>query len=111
MVKFLLSEIGVDLCHCRFVGFLSLLFKIINNFHYHFGSIIPALAIPQRNTRQIANQNDRCFMVGRCLTEQFSRTFVLYSVRVWNYLPNEIVSSSNIDIFKSKLNKFSIQNL
>ena len=43
--------------------------------------------------------------------EQFSRTFVPYSVRVWNSLPNEIVNASDIDIFKSKLNKFHIQNL
>ena len=72
---------------------------------------IPAHAIPQRNTRQIVNQNDRCFVVGRCSTEQFSHSFVPYSVHVWNSLPNEIVNASNIDIFKSKLNKFFIQSL
>ena len=65
---------------------------------------IPTFAIPQRNTRQTVNQNDRCFVVSRYSTEQFSRTIVPFSVRVWNSLPNEIANSSNIDIFKSRLN-------
>ena len=90
-----------------FITFL----KIIDNFHHLFGSRIPALDIPQRNTRQTVNQNDKCFVVGRCSTEQFSHKFVPYSVRVWNSLPNEIVNASNIDIFKLKSNKFLIQNL
>ena len=44
-------------------------------------------------------------------TEQYSRTFVPYSVPEWNSLPKEIVNASNIDIFKLKLNKVFIQNL
>ena len=45
----------------------------------------------------------------RCLTELFSRRLVPYSVREWNLLPNDIDTASNIDTFKSKMNKF-IQN-
>ena len=85
-------------------------FLITNNVHHPFHSGIPALAISQRNTRQTVNQNDHCFVVSRCSTEQFSRTFVPYSVRVWNSLPNDVVNSSSIDIFKSKTNKFFIQD-
>ena len=58
MVKFLLPKI---------VTLLGL---------YHFLKIIP-----QRNTRLTVNQND-CFHVDRCSTEQFSLIFVPYSVRV-----------------------------
>ena len=46
----------------------------------------------QRKTRQTFNQNDHCFVVGRCSTEQFYRTIVPYSVRVWNSLPNKVVN-------------------
>ena len=70
-----------------------------------FESRIPVIAINQRNARLTANQNDSCFV------EQFSHAFVPYFVLVWNSLPNEVMNSSNIDIFKSKLNKFFIQNL
>ena len=76
-----------------------------------FESRIPVIAINQRNARLTANQNDSCFVVGRCSTEQFSHAFVPSFVLVWNSLPNEVMNSSNIDIFKSKLNKFFIQNL
>ena len=98
MVKFLLPEIRVDLCHRHRVGSLSLF--IVNNVLHPFHSRIPAFAIPQRNTRQTVNQNGHCFVVGRCSTEQFPRTFAPYSVRVWNSLPNDVVNSSSIDIFE-----------
>ena len=80
---------------------LSLFFKIINNVHHPFYSKIPAHAVPQRNTKQAVNKNDRRFVLNRCLTEQFSRTFVPYSIREWNLLPNDIVAASNVDNFKS----------
>ena len=48
------------------------------------------------------------YVTTMCSTEQFYRTFVPYSVRVWNYLPNEIVNASNIDIFR--LIEIFIQN-
>ena len=100
MVRFILPDLKMDLRHRHHVGSLSLFFKIINNIHHHFFSKIPAHAVPQRNTRQAVNQNDRCFVMNRCLTEQFSRTFVPYSVREWNLLPNDVVTASNIDTFK-----------
>ena len=82
MVKFLLPEIRVDFFLVVVLLVLYHFFKkIVNNVQHPFHSIIPIPDIHQC-TRQTVYQNDHCFVVGRCSTEQFSRIFVPYSVRV-----------------------------
>ena len=66
------------------------------------------LAHPQRITRQALTQNSQCLVVERCLTHQFSRTFVPSSVHLWNSLPDDVVVASSVDVFKYRLNKYLI---
>ena len=72
-------------------------------FTHSFHSKFLGRVYPQRNTRQVVNQNNFCFVLNRCLTEQFS--LVPYSVCQWNLLPNDIVDTS-----KWKINRYLIQH-
>ena len=105
MIRFLLPDININLDHRRSVGSLSLFFKIVQNQSHPLHSRLPLLFNPIRNTRRTVNLNTLSFTPIRCSTEQFSRSFFPSCVKIWNSLSDDIVHSSNVQIFKSSFNR------
>ena len=97
MNEFLLPEIRVDFLHRHLVGSLSLFFKSF--------IIFTTLAISQHNIRQTVNQNYYCFVVGRCLTEQFF-SHLFHILYMWG-----ILFQMKLYWHSSKIKNFFILNL
>ena len=105
-IRFLLPDLRLDLRHRRVVGALAHLFKIANNTDHPLHSLLPDPLICSRITRYSGSLNDRSFVARRFMTSQYSRTFFLATIERWNSLPNEVVHSSNCEIFKKRVNSF-----
>ena len=109
-VKFLLSDLDLDIGHRRLVGSLTMLYKIVNDSMNPLHKFLPNFAQPLRVTRGTATMNSMAFEIPRCSTVQFSRCFFPAVCRVWNSLPTEIVSSPTVDSFKKSVNVYLLQN-
>ena len=109
-VKFLLSDLDLDIGHRRDVGALCILFKIVNDVHHPLHKFLPRFYQPARVTRYSETQNSMAFEIGRHSTSQFSRCFLPRICRLWNTLPTEIVTSATLDKFKRLTNVFLLQN-
>ena len=99
---------GVQLCCLdlrRRVGCLSLLYRIFNsNCHPLKQFLLPHVAT--RATRSgLASHNNR-LVVPRCKTVQFSRSFVPFSVQLWNNLPADVFECCSLSGFKARVNSF-----
>ena len=105
-IKFLLPSLNTNLRHRRLVGSLSYLFKIFSNGAHPLRTFLPDMHRSTRLTRGSRAMNGAAFSVVRCRTTQFSRCFVPDTCRVWNSLPDDIVHSSDIGAFKSRVNRF-----
>lgn len=103
-IKFILPALSLDLHHRRRVGGLSLLFKIINNTQHPLHSVLPEPFIPIRATRFTRSLNGLAMTPINVSTSQFSRCFIPSLIAVWNHLPNEVVQSTHISAFKSRVN-------
>ena len=58
----------------------------------------------RRHTFYLKGSNDARTTIRR-------NFFSFRSINTWNKLPNHIVSSPNLSIFKSRINKFSLSNI
>ena len=105
-IKFILPDFSLDLDHRRLVGSISVFFKILNNSRHPLHSALPASFTPTRLTRYTESLNSRALNFVDTRTNQFSRCFMPSMVRLWNGLPDNIVNSGDLTIFKSRVNKF-----
>ena len=110
MIRFILPDVELDLDHRRKVGCLSLFYKIFNSPDHPLFGALPNRLVPTRVTRGSEQLNSCAILPFRCCTSQFSRCFLPSMVKVWNILPNDIVLSDNVNVFKSRLNKFLISS-
>ena len=109
-VKFLLTDLDLDIGHRRDIGALSILYKIVNDSSHPLHKFLPNFHQPARATRMAVAQNSMAFEVGRCATNQFSRCFFNVICRLWNKLPTEIVISPTLNDFKRLANRFLLHN-
>ena len=105
-VKFLLPSLRINLAHRRLIGSLSYLFKLYSNDGHPLRALLPDLHQPTRLTRGTQAMNGAAFSVVRCRTTQFSRTFIPYTCRRWNSLPDDVIGAGDADSFKSRANIF-----
>ena len=47
--------------------------------------------------------NDRCFVVHPCRTEQIRNSFFCRTVVEWNHLDNNIVHSASVNLFRTAI--------
>ena len=104
--KSLVTELDISLQHRRLVSSLTFFFKILSNPSHPLYSEIPPLLQRLRSTRYSLSLNDLAREEPRCRTSQFSRCFLPSLISQWNRLPNEVVHSCSVDIFKTRVNRF-----
>ena len=109
-VKFLLSDLDLDIGHRRDVGALCLLYKILNNTDHPLHKFLPRSYQPARVTRYSETVNSMAFEIYRHSTSQFTRTFLPSVCRLWNTLPSDIVIAPTLDKFKSLVNSFLLHS-
>ena len=109
-IKFLLSDLDLDIGHRRDVGALCILYKILNNTGHPLHKFLPRFYQPARVTRYSESVNPMAFEICRHSTSQFIRTFLPSICRLWNTLPSEIVTAPTLDKFKRLANSFLLHS-
>ena len=99
-IRFILPNLSISLEKRKLVAGFSLLYKIYNNTRHAMNGSLPAPFVPGRFTRHTQAFNDYSFQHIRFNTNQFSRCFVPYYCKLWNNLPNDVVSCTDLDKFK-----------
>ena len=108
--RFLFSDSrNYDLDHRRMVSCLSVFHKLYFNWDLPLSSIIPdPLQLP-RTTRFAEHQHEYAGAIPRCRTSQFQRSFIPYTCKLWNYLPDEVMQAEP-QKFKKWCNAFLREN-
>ena len=92
----------------RIVGDISV-FNNMQQLHnrLHSGSFInfPPPADRPRNTRLAAGLHDRAVKVPASSTQKHLNSFICRTSRVWNGLPDSVVSAASSDGFRSSLHR------
>ena len=81
---------------------LILFYKIITN-----QIAIPIPHYLQTPLRYSRHQNSRSFIQVHSNTLAFQNSFFPWSVKLWNKLPEEIVNTSELDVFKTQVSKIA----
>jgi len=84
----------------RFRGDMMEVYKILHGFYDV--SVIPSLA---RNFDTRSRGNSLKLMVQRCNFDARKYSFCNRVVNVWNALPEHVVISSSLNVFKNNLDK------
>ena len=63
----------------------------------------------RRPTRGALAAHSRSFEMPRSRTVQFSRSFVLSCVRLWNGLHESVFAGEGLGAFKTSVNRFLLQ--
>ena len=71
--------------------------------------LIPAQHVLRRPRRGALAAHSRSFEMTRSRTEQFSRSFVLSCVRLWNGLHESVFAGEGVGAFKTSVNRFLLQ--
>ena len=65
---------------------------------------VPGQYVPARVTRGALVAHRYTYAPSRCRTLQYSRTFILFSVSLWNDLANPVFDGVGLAGFKSRAN-------
>ena len=95
-----------DLGHRRSVAALCMLYKIWDNSNHPLNAVLPPVTQPARFTRGTRAQHRYAFGHIRCRTEQSRRSFLPWTVFLWNGLPSSVFNDAGLSGFKSRVNKF-----
>jgi len=102
--KFLVGEaLSCDLGHRREVAALCMLFKIWKNPMHPLCGFLPQPYVPARVTRGALAKHSYAFEEVRARTGQFGRSFVPFSVSLWNCLNDSVFDGVGLDGFKSRV--------
>ena len=101
-----LVPVNIRLEHRRDIAALCILFRIFNNSEHPMHSRLPGPVDPVRRTRRAVQMNS-CALITPWsrYSSQYNRTFLPYTIEIWNFLPQEIVESRTIDRFKCSVNR------
>ena len=95
-----------DISHRRSVAVLCMLYKIrckCNPVHPLNGAL-PGPYVPARVTRGALVAHRYTYAKPRCRTLQYSRTFIPFSVSLWNDLASSVFDGVALAVFKSRAN-------
>ena len=93
-----------DISHRRSVAVLCMLYKIRCNPVHPINGTPPGPYVPARVTRGALVAHRYTYAPFRCRTLQYSRTFIPFSVSLWNDLANPIFDGVRLAGFKSRAN-------
>ena len=79
-----------DISHRRSVAVLCMLYKIRCNPVHPLNGALPVPYVPARVTRSALVAHRYTYASPRCRTLQYSRTFMPFSVSLWNDLANPV---------------------
>ena len=79
-----------DIAHHRSVAVLRMLYKIRCNPVHPLNGALPGPYVPVRVQRGALVAHRYTYAPPRCRTSQYSRTFILLSVSLWNDLANPV---------------------
>ena len=105
--KFLFPDNGnYDLEHRRKVSSLSLLHKIYNCIDHSLNSTLPTTVRINQDTRLSVSLHNHCLELAQTRTEQFSKSFIPKTIRLWNGLPSYVFDNPSANAFKSAVNRY-----
>ena len=87
-----------DISHRRSMTVLCMLYKIMCNAVHHLNGALPGPYVPARVAHRYT------YAPPRCRTLQYSRTFIPFSVSLWNDLTNPVFDGVGLAGFKSRAN-------
>ena len=90
---------------------LSVFFKIGSLVDHPVRGRFPTQYVLRRQTHGALAAHSRSFEMPRSRTVQFSRSFVLSCVRLWNGLHESVFAGEGIGAFKTSVNRFLLQGL
>ena len=100
------GSVSCDLWHRRKVASLSFFFKIDSLVDHPVHGLFPAQYVLRRPTRGALAAHSRSFEMPRSRTVQFSSSFVLSCVRLWNGLHESVFVGEGLGAFKTSVNRF-----
>ena len=103
------GSVSCDLWHRRKVASLSVFFKIDSLVDHPVRDLFPAQYVLRRPTRGALAAHSRYFEMPKSRTVQFSRSFVLSCVRLWNGLHESVFAGEGLCAFKTSVNRFLLQ--
>ena len=95
-----------DIAHRRTVAVLCMVCKIRCNPMHPLNGAILGPYVPVWVTRGVLVVNRYTYAPPRCRTLQYSRTFIPFSVSLWNDLANPVFDGVGLAGFKSRANAF-----
>ena len=93
-----------EISHRRSVAVLCMLYKIRCNPVNPLNGALPGPYVPVRVTRGALVAHRYTYAPPRCRTLQYSRTFIPFSVSLWNDLANPVFDGVGLACFKSRAN-------
>ena len=81
-----------------------MLYKIRCNSVHPFNGALPGPYVPARVTRGALVAHGYTYAQPRCRTLQYSRTFIRFSVSLWNDLASSVLDGVGLAGFKSRAN-------
>ena len=99
------GSVTCDLWHRHNVASLCVFFKIDRLVDHPVRGHFPAQYVLRRPTRGALAAHSRSFEMPRSRTVQFSRSFVLSCVRLWNGLHESVFAGEDIGAFKTSVNR------
>ena len=93
-----------DTSHHRSVAVLCMLYKIWCNPVHPLNGALPGPYVPVLVTRSALVAHLYTYAPSLCGTLQYSRTFIPFSVSLWNDLANLVFDSVGLAGFKSRAN-------
>ena len=91
-----------DISHRRSVAVLCMLYKIRCNSVHPLNGALPGPYVPVRVTYGALVAHRYTYAPPRCRTLQYSRTFILFSVSLWNDFANPVFVGVGLLGFKSR---------
>ena len=91
-----------DISHRRSVAVLCMLHKIRCNPVHSLNGALPGTYVPVRVARGVMVAHRYTYAQPRCRTLQYSRTFIPFSVSLWNDLANPVFDGVGLAGFKSR---------
>ena len=95
-----------DLAHRRSVAVLCMLYKIRCNPLHSLYLALPVPYVPVRVTRGAVIAHRYTYAPPRCRTSQYSRTFIPFSVSLWDDLSDPVFDGEGLAGFNGRANAF-----
>ena len=99
-------SVAIPLSHI--FGFCEYYKKVTYGYHPVRG-LFPAQSALRRPKHGALAAHSRSFEMPRSRTVQFSRSFVLSCVRLWNGLHESVFAGEGLGAFKTSVNRFLLQ--